>query len=501
MKSRDKKILVGTILVAMGIILIAIFKLSLIALVPSGQYSAPTDCKFITNVDPYSSPYTSYDNTGVWVAVDVNNDGVKEKFGRYSKSTSTWNSGTAVVTNFNSNGDDIYYYYGSSTGENIYVRRDSGGYVRLKKDYGSASSAITECVQCTPKTCFNLGKNCGIWNDGCGGSLSCGFCQSSQICTDGVCAGTCAPLTCLQLGKSCGLWNDSCGGSLDCGTCVSGKTCQNGACVSTCTPSTCTNLGKNCGSWSDGCGGTLSCGNCQSNQQCLSGICTSANTSVSATCGNNIIESGEVCDGSNINSKKCSDFSMAGSGVMCKSDCSGYDISSCTSGQVIPECTPNWKCTSWGSCINYQIERLCSDQNNCGEIIGKPIEYIDCISETILIESPTTQIPPECTVGERCIGTHYYLCQENIWVDKGEVQGRCNYISTCTEGESKCIGNTLYTCYNGEDRLDSICIDSCKEGKCIKTPKPLMQYILIVIILGFVAYIIYRATKSKRGEK
>jgi len=57
----------------------------------------------------------------------------------------------------------------------------------------------------------------------------------------------CVPGTCATLGKTCGTWDDGCGGTVTCGS----------AC---CTPSTCAALGKTCGDWDDGCGGTVSCG-------------------------------------------------------------------------------------------------------------------------------------------------------------------------------------------------------------------------------------------------
>jgi hypothetical protein len=62
---------------------------------------------------------------------------------------------------------------------------------------------------------------------------------------------SCKPATCADLGKSCGLQDDGCGKKIDCG-----------ACPTNCQPKTCAQLGKTCGSWDDGCGGTVSCGAC-----------------------------------------------------------------------------------------------------------------------------------------------------------------------------------------------------------------------------------------------
>jgi len=40
---------------------------------------------------------------------------------------------------------------------------------------------------CDLSTCSSLGKNCGSWSDGCGGTLNCGTCSSGLTCNNGVC--------------------------------------------------------------------------------------------------------------------------------------------------------------------------------------------------------------------------------------------------------------------------------------------------------------------------
>jgi len=61
-------------------------------------------------------------------------------------------------------------------------------------------------------------------------------CPTGQICSGaGACAvPNCVAKTCASLGNyECGGWNDGCGGSINCGVCESGKTCNtNGRCVS-----------------------------------------------------------------------------------------------------------------------------------------------------------------------------------------------------------------------------------------------------------------------------
>src|SRR5262245_43474909 len=52
-------------------------------------------------------------------------------------------------------------------------------------------------VTCMPKTCAELGAQCGSHADGCGGSITCGTCGGSMTCNAaGHCEGNCTPTTC-----------------------------------------------------------------------------------------------------------------------------------------------------------------------------------------------------------------------------------------------------------------------------------------------------------------
>lgn len=53
----------------------------------------------------------------------------------------------------------------------------------------------TDTQSCQPKTCAELGKDCGVVDDGCGGSLTCGTCGAWYSCgDDNVCeAASCIP--------------------------------------------------------------------------------------------------------------------------------------------------------------------------------------------------------------------------------------------------------------------------------------------------------------------
>jgi hypothetical protein len=82
---------------------------------------------------------------------------------------------------------------------------------------------------CQPSTCLALGYECGDWDDGCGGTVSCQQCVSPKICVLGAC--TCLPKTCADQGIECGPSDDGCGNLLDCKTCDTDHECQSGKCV------------------------------------------------------------------------------------------------------------------------------------------------------------------------------------------------------------------------------------------------------------------------------
>jgi hypothetical protein len=160
---------------------------------------------------------------------------------------------------------------------------------------------------CTKLTCGDQGANCGAIADGCGGVIaSCGTCDvvgefcggaGASKCGTGVAidedggiidgGGVCIPKTCTDLGANCGMQSDGCGNLMDCGTCTGGTTCGGGGvpsqCGTQCKPITSCPAGQNCGVVADGCGGVVSCGGaCPAGTKCGGGgvanVCGASNT-------------------------------------------------------------------------------------------------------------------------------------------------------------------------------------------------------------------------------
>lgn len=114
----------------------------------------------------------------------------------------------------------------------------------------SAASCVDNCGGCVPKTCLELGSQCGPEGDGCGNLIECGTCPSPSSCggggvpnlcgvPDGGSFDGCVPQTCGSLssnlsGAACGAHEDGCGGLLSCGACNPPDTCA--APTGVCTP-------------------------------------------------------------------------------------------------------------------------------------------------------------------------------------------------------------------------------------------------------------------------
>ncbi|MFT3765936.1 MAG: hypothetical protein QM820_10525 [Minicystis sp.] len=171
-------------------------------------------------------------------------------------------------------------------------------------------SCVTPDVPvCTPKTCQQLGANCGLAGDGCGGAISCGTCTPPLTCggggTPSVCGSNCTPKTCNQLGIQCGPAGDGCGGVIQCGSCPAGQSCGGGGMPGVCgnqmcTPKTCAQQSIQCGPAGDGCGNLIQCGNCPAGQTCggggQSGVC-GAPTCTPKTCAQLGANCGPLADG------------------------------------------------------------------------------------------------------------------------------------------------------------------------------------------------------------
>ena len=134
---------------------------------------------------------------------------------------------------------------------------------------GGGKANVCGTGSCVPQSCDQLGATCGFVSDGCGTILNCGGCPANQTCGGANIQNRCGCIpndTAACAGKNCGDVVDNCGISVSCGGCSAPATCGGNGAANTCgcKPTTCAALGKNCGTIPDGCGGTLTCGACAS---------------------------------------------------------------------------------------------------------------------------------------------------------------------------------------------------------------------------------------------
>lgn len=518
MKKKTRNAIIVMVIIALALILVALLRVGKLAIVTETYakfrtsdlgYNSDTAIAYTSSCGSGLTPY-GYVTCAYCNGLGASGSSCMSATLGYTKimdlpgTLSKWSDGTGnIVSLFQKNSDPtILVVCGFKDGRYAYETYDSDDSDKTKVSTSPIPSGSNEVACqitiCTPewtcsswsncinnqqtRTCNDI-YNCGKLDGKPSESQSCtSVCMesSTQSCTaSNSCTGT---QTCLN-----NAWGD-CNTNLN-------KCADNSCQVScpTCTD-TCLSLNKECGTQLV-CGSSVNCGTCSGGYTCTDGKCVS-NTPV-ITCGNNIIDSGEVCDGTNLDAKTCEYFSLISGTLRCQTDCLGYDLSSCQQSTIIPDCTPSWTCTDWSSCINNQQTRNCIDANSCGVMTGKPIETQACVSDNIIIEPIDSSTTQECTTGERCIGTNYYVCESGSWANKGEIGGKCGYNSPCEETTSKCVSADLYKCYNEDYIFDKTCDLGCEDGKC-KLEKPVTQYLLIVIILVIIAGIIYLATRKEK---
>lgn len=264
--------------------------------------------------------------------------------------------------------------------------------------------------ECTPKTCADIGAECGLQADGCGGVLDCWSATAKAStpphcddptadCVDGVCTvlTSCTKLTCADYAGQtglCGPVSDGCGGTIACNfTCPNDEVC--GANVAgkcgkvTCEPLTCEAAlqGKPqgyCGYVADGCGGEVKdCAKaCATGETCGAGgvpdVCGKSTTTcvpkTVADCGTTCGPISDGCGGT-VNCGGCAAPETCGGGgepgkcgaPVCQPDtCAKYGA---TCGTIPNGCGGTLTCGSKGGlCGPNQI----CNANQCQDVVCKP---------------------------------------------------------------------------------------------------------------------------------
>jgi len=122
-------------------------------------------------------------------------------------------------------------------------------------------------------------------------------------------------------------------------------------------------------------------------------------------------------------------------------------------------CTPDWRCSDWGSCVNGFVTRSCSDVNNCGEVC----------SGDLCKEERECEV---CNPNWECVD--YGECQDDVrdCDDVADVNG-CgegyfgDYSEFDTIACNVCVSewrcNSWGECVDGDEKRDCVDVNNCGE--------------------------------------
>jgi hypothetical protein len=334
--------------------------------------------------------------------------------------------------------------------------------------FSASSFNLFSASECISKTCSELGKSCGIWNNGCNGTINCGGCAEKQSCTNGACIGD---GSCNSLNGNCKFSLFGCGsgfesaGQQDCGflgTCCKEKTCIKKTCQA-----------EDCGVISDGCGRTINCAGCSSGFVCTNGKCTKCLDSDNGT--NFYIKANAI----DVFGRQYTDKCVNGSRLQefyCKADGNvnfALKDCECSDGACLP-CTPK-TCRDGIDC--GVISDGCSGTISCGNCFG------DYTCENGKCKAPCV---PNCYgkcggASDGCSGTcdnQCPICSDSDGGTNFDVKG----ILTDAQGFSfndNCISSVKlkeFYC-KADGNWDTILKDcNCLNGACLPcTPKTCAQ--------------------------
>ncbi len=232
------------------------------------------------------------------------------------------------------------------------------------------------------------GKECGAEGDGCGGTYECGSCGVGEAC--GLQAPfQCSPVlvdspddcpgkieTCAQVGAECGIIGNGCGGTIDCtaetGGCASGTYCglggpqQCGTDFPDCTPlSPAAACAGKCGVVSNGCGADVNGGiiDCSSLFPCPAGEACGA-AGVPNQCGSAAGTCEPIAKATACGARECGAASDGCDASYTCGACAQDEI--CKAGSCEPICVPVAKATACGGKECGTVGDGCGSTYNCG---------------------------------------------------------------------------------------------------------------------------------------
>ncbi|MBA2663173.1 MAG: carboxypeptidase regulatory-like domain-containing protein [Bradymonadaceae bacterium] len=332
---------------------------------------------------------------------------------------------------------------------------------------------------CTAKTCASESAQCGVISDGCGNispndGTTCGSCPNGQACGAGgvpnQCGGPCRPFTCSELGAECGMLPDGCGGTITCEGCDDPEVCGGGGVANMCE---CLELscadhnGAKCGTVSNGCGGTIACGDCAGNTVCGGNGTPNQCACPALTCESHGANCGSVSDGcgATLNCGSCAPGQICGGGGVanqCGDNCESLSCADHNAecgqvsngcGGVIPSCgtclVPGTQCNANKRCECTKL--TCLDHGaQCGTVSDGCGGTLECNTCPIGSVCGGPGEPNKCVCSPLNCDDHFALC--------GAVDDGCGTTLQCGD----CPAGT--SCGGGGVR--NVCDVSCEPLSC-----------------------------------
>ena len=147
-----------------------------------------------------------------------------------------------------------------------------------------------------------------------------------------------------------------------------------------------------CSSWDSDCDDSNEC----TQDICSADTCVYNNETNTTSCTGGICDGLGVCDTEGVCADECTIGEIGcidantnytcgegGDGDACldkiSNTCNAGDTCNATTGNCeLAACVENWVCTAWSNCISDTQTKICTDSNDCGTTILKPIESQSC---------------------------------------------------------------------------------------------------------------------------